>query len=380
MSTRSNPLPVRRRIYFLSGFDPRGAAYYHRFFTEQLNLFSLRQGCDFRLGRRPPSRGDRLLSRWQLEGLSGQDHELVFLHWDDIARQHWPRQPLLLIWDYLCMYVWYVLRGGNFRIARWSRRVALVGHYPVMALSLAVILALAIGVLAMLLGRLLLPSLLLAAAVTLAFIGLILRLSWALAEHLGIVWLVRSIRFTHQLGQARDSDLRWRVQSLAQEICALEAESGAEEITLVGHSSGSFVMVMMAAELRRQDDWSCLRPRLRLLSLGQNLANLAVHPGARRFHQDLIELAQEPRPPWADITSHHDYLCFAGVDPYRSCGLPIPSDGPYPNPRIINLAAARGIRSWWQLMSCQFDLHFDYLRSCRSDSAEFDFWSFVLDV
>ena len=380
MSTGPNTLPVRRRIYFLSGFDPRGASYYYRLFNEQLHHLGLRQGCDVRLGRRRPSQGDRLLSRWPVEGLSAQPHELVFLHWDDIARQNWPRQPLPLIWDSLCMYGWYVLRGGHRRIARWSSRVALVGHYPVMALALAVTTALATGGLAMLLCRMLVPSWWLAAPVAVAVTALILRLNWALAERLGVVWLVRSIRFTHQLGQARDGDLRCRVQSLAQEICALEADAGAEEITLVGHSSGSFVMAMLAAELRRQTDWSRLRPRLRLLSLGQNLANLAVHPGARRFHQDLIQLAQEPRSAWADITSHHDYLCFAGVDPYRSCGLPIPSGEPYPNLRLIDLATPRGIRSWWQLIGCQFDLHFDYLRSCRSDAAEFDLWSLVLEV
>jgi hypothetical protein len=35
---------------------------------------------------------------------------------------------------------------------------------------------------------------------------LLLLAAWSLADRLGVVWLWRSIRFTHRLGQARDGD------------------------------------------------------------------------------------------------------------------------------------------------------------------------------
>ena len=209
--------------------------------------------------------------------------------------------------------------------------------------------------------------------------ALLLWQAWRLAEALGVVWLFRSIRFTHHLGQARDQGLRERVRHLASRVIDLEQVDPAQELLLVGHSSGSFVMAMLAAELRRQADWESLLPRLRLLSLGQNLANLAVHSGAERFHQDLIDLAVEPRPAWLDVTSRDDYLCFAGVDPYHSCGLPRPEGAPFPELRLIDLARPRGIRNWWQLMGCQFDLHFDYLRSSDSAAAQFDWWQLLLE-
>ena len=50
-----------------------------------------------------------------------------------------------------------------------------------------------------------------------------------------------------------------------------------------------------------------------------------------------MELAAEPRPAWLDVTSRDDYLCFAGVDPYRSCGLQLPQGAPYPELRLIDL-------------------------------------------
>jgi hypothetical protein len=117
-----------------------------------------------------------------------------------------------------------------------------------------------------------------------------------------------------------------------------------------------------SASADRQDPAAALTGRLSLLSLGQNLANLAVYPGAQAFHADLQELAQGPRLPWLDVTSHDDLLCFAGVDPYRSCGLPAPAGTPYPALKLVTLAEPKGWLDRLGLAFRQFDLHFLYLR------------------
>jgi hypothetical protein len=376
--TAEPSLNPQRRAYFLSGFDPRGGAHYYRLFAEQLRFHGQQHGRALQLGRRR-SHTDGLLSRWTIREGQALTLELGFLHWDDIARSNWPRQPLALIRDALGVYRWYGFGGGYRRIARWSPSVALCGLYPFLFFALALLAALAAAMLVAWGGALLGLSPVLRHALAVSVALLLLWQAWRLAEALGVVWLFRSIRFTHNLGQARDHELRQRVRQLAQRLIALEHDSPASELLLVGHSSGSFVMVMLAAELRRQPEWQQLVPRLRLLSLGQNLANLAVHNGAGQFHQDLIDLAADPRADWLDVTSRDDYLCFAGVDPYRSCGLPLPEGAPYPRLRLIDLARPRGIAGWWQLMGCQFDLHFDYLRSLSGPGAQFNWWELLLE-
>jgi hypothetical protein len=371
-------LDPQRRVYFLSGFDPRGGAHYYRLFAEQLDRHAHSSGRDLRLGRRR-SRADGLLSRWPIQEGGAPCLELAFLHWDDIARSNWPRQPLALIWESLGMYWWYLFGGGFRRIVRWSPSVALCGLYPGLFLCLAVLAAFAVAGLVELLGSFVAMNPALVHGLAFAGAMLLLWQAWRLADALGVVWLFRSIRFTHRLGQARDQGLRERVRQLARRLLELEQDSPATELLLVGHSSGSFVMAMLAAELRRQPEWSQLEPRLRLLSLGQNLANLGVHGGADHFRRDLMELAAEPRPAWLDVTSRDDYLCFAGVDPYRSCGLQLPQGAPYPELRLIELARPRGIAGWWQLMGCQFDLHFDYLRSLSGPGAQFNWWALLLE-
>lgn len=334
----------RRRTYFLSGFDPRGVAHYQRLFAGVLKQRGLRLG--------PRQAGERI-TRWPL---AGRPAELAFLHWDDIARDHWPTHPLVLLRQLLGFAWIYVSQGYWLATARLCPGVALCGMYPLMVSLLVLVLALVGAALA--------------AAVWLPLAPLVLALvlwqGWCWADRLGVVWLSRSILFTDRLGKARDRTLPQRVRELAQALIALERNDPAAEVVLVGHSSGSFVMVMLAAELRRLPAAASLLPRLRLLSLGQNLANLALYPAADAFRTDLAGLAVAPRLPWRDCSSRHDLLCFAGVNPYRACGMPEPDGAPYPQLELLDLRTPRQLHHRWQWLGVLFDLHFDYLRDAAT--------------
>ncbi len=369
----SDQRALPRRVYFLSGFDPRGSSFYYRLFVEQLKAYAERSGRTLKVGRRR-GQADPLLSSWHVqEARPGAPAatvlEVVFLHWDDIVRDHWPRSPLVIAWQGLRFALWYLLRGGLIRIVQLCPSVALCGFYPLLFFG-------AFGVLLLLLG-LLLQQLMPALVAWLVVLAL-LPACWRLADQQGVIWLFRSILFTHRLGQARDGALRPRLRELADRIVAIEGAAPAARVQLVGHSSGSFVMAMLAAELRRHSGFEALAPRLSLLSLGQNLANLAVHKGASAFHADLATLAATPRIPWRDITSRDDYLCFAGVDPYRSCRLSVAPPA-YPQLQLIHLAARQNLHSWWALITNQFPLHFEYLHTAAPErQGGFDYFEELL--
>ena len=191
---------LERRIYFLSGFDPRGSSFYYRLFVEQLRHYAQRTGRDLSVGRRRGQQ-DPLFSSWQVLEQDRPLLEVCFLHWDDIVRDHWPASPWVIASQGLRFALWYLAQGGLWQIARLCPSVALCGLYPLLFLAAcALVIALvACSLLGVGHG---LPSLL--AVVVLVPLG------WRLADQQGVIWLFRSILFTHRLGQARDGSLRQR--------------------------------------------------------------------------------------------------------------------------------------------------------------------------
>ena len=226
------PLDLKRRLYFLSGFDPRGASFYGRLFSQEVERRNATGPTGDRqvIQRiRPRPERDRLLSRWRIgppqapqagpstgkPDLAGEpprlgqnhrdqgpslpdptSHEIGFLHWDDIARSHWPRRSLAMVGEIAEVYRWYLLQGGLLRIGRLCPGVALCGAYPALFTALAVLVALLAGAG---LGKLVFgmapgPGLALVAAVLVALgtTWLLLLAAWALADRLGVVWLWRS--------------------------------------------------------------------------------------------------------------------------------------------------------------------------------------------
>ncbi len=353
------------RTYFLSGFDPRGATHYKRMFQSELKPLGWRFGKSIDNG---------LITRWPLKKIGEGDEDVLaefcFLHWDDIAKANWPRNPLVLLKQCAEYAWWYLLKGGLiFKVLKVCPGVALCGAYPLLFLffSFGIALGLA-GLIGDGLATFVVdPQVRFASGLV---VGLIfLWQAWRLANKLGVVWLARSIMFTHRVAQHRDHDLRERVKALADWLVDLESTKPALELRLVGHSSGSFVLAMLAAELHRHPCAKSLLPRLSLLTLGQNLANVALYPGARLFRDDLEELSTEPRIPWRDVTSKQDFLCFAGVNPYTSCGLTRPSGDDYPQLDLVDLVKINPRVKFWDLLGKQFEIHFLYLRNVCSKVA-----------
>lgn len=373
---------VGRRVYYVSGFDPRGASYYHGLFSQQLKRFSELTGRSLSMGSRRKN-GQSLLTRWQVKEDSPDaqavcDVDYCFLHWDDIVRRSWERNPFRLLAIGLVVYGDHLIQGVLWQIARLTLPGFICFLFPLLFTACAVLLAWLFGwltfVAAVHFVSLVPIPWVLASALSLVILGL----AWSLAERIGLVWFFQSIAFTYRLATDDEVDLRLRMLDLAETILRLESRNPAKEILLVGHSNGSFVMAMLAAELRRQRDFSEFAHRLSLLSLGQSLSLLAIQPGALSFRRDLEELAAGVRLPWRDVSSIDDFMCLRGVDPYFSCGL-VTSIPPYPVVEMISVAQRQGLSSLWQVIKGQLTLHFEYLATADPErSGGFDYLELVL--
>ena len=126
------------RTYFVSGFDPRGAAHYLALFQKELKARGYCTGKRITNG---------LITRWPIIPESKSSHnrpgegsfptELSFLHWDDIARANWPKQPLEILRQSMLYASFYFFKGVFIRLAKLCPGVALCGAYPLLFLLFA---------------------------------------------------------------------------------------------------------------------------------------------------------------------------------------------------------------------------------------------------
>ncbi|MFW6732032.1 MAG: hypothetical protein ACODUE_09930 [Synechococcus sp.] len=358
---------TRRRLYVLGGFDPRGAGQFQRLLFEQLQHHPLAGG---RL-RRERRGGGAHHSCWRTWDPQQPDAalEIVTLHWDDLVRRQWPRHGVTLLRDGAWIYSRYLI-GGVLQLGlRLSRRAGFTLLWPlVFVLVWAALVGTVVAAAAVAAGSSW-PGLALGLGIGTGLVWL----GCLEADRRRISWLFRSIRYTDRLARGLDGGLRERLEHQRQLLLTLERSDPATDVVLLGHSCGTYVAAMLAAELKRDPRAQPVLPRLRLLTLGQNLIHLAGLPEASSFRNDLHTLAAAPELPWLDVSSLDDWISGAGVNPYELPHLRKPLH-PYPAQRVVPLRQRLGLRSRWSLLNNQFRLHFQYFHAVPAgiDSGGFD--------
>ena len=363
---------IRRRcVFYLSGFDPKGASHYHALYREASARQAAVSGLSVTVGsrRRTPEGNAAWSVRSEPDGV---DTHYEFLRWDDIVRQHWPKQMWKLWWDVVRTTAFNVWQG-----ALW--RMYLRSWPPALALFMPFVLVLAqtLGV----------PLLALLAAWWLGQAGSPVGLAgvcgvgvglsgWALTRWLearyAMYWMMRSYAFTRRQALGQVPSLEQRLDEHAAHLVERWREGGDDELLLVGHSTGAVMAVSVLAracalEPRLGRQVAGQGPRVALLTLGQWIPALGLLPQARAFRAELAALAQWSVD-WLDFSAPPDGCCFALTDPYAACGLVSPRVN---FPRLLNPRFAQMFDAarYQVLKRDKFLMHFQYLMAseCKTD-------------
>jgi len=153
-----------------------------------------------------------------------------------------------------------------------------------------------------------------------------------------------------------------------------EALSGeAEEVLVVGHSSGAHLAVSVLADLIRAGRVPEGGPALAFLSLGQVVPMVSFLPRAARLRADLAYLSARGELFWLDVTAPGDGCAFALCDPVSVSGV-APEGKRWPLvisaafTKTLSEARSRALR--WRF----FRLHFQYL--CAFDRpGDYDYFA-----
>jgi hypothetical protein len=353
---------VRRRIVlYVPGYDPSPPRRYRERYRREAARQAALSGHEIALspGAEAGVYGWEVAAR--IEGAEVAARFEV-LHWADIVRASMA-QGIAATYGQLLRTAWiYLSSGALFRLLRLRKGPVIAALFPVAVLLLqllaAAALALAVtGAAAALPPRWsVLPGLLAGGA------GAILLLRWLRRrDHLLAWYLMHDYAFSARHLGAYPPEQEARMAEFADRIAAA-LHSEADEVLVVGHSSGAYIAVSLVADLLRGARVPEGGPALGLLTLGQVIPMVSFLPRAGRLRADLALVSASDRLSWIDVSAPGDGCAFALCDPVAVSGVAGPGKR---WPLVLSAAFTRTLspEARAALRWRHFERHFQYLNA-----------------
>jgi hypothetical protein len=213
-----------------------------------------------------------------------------------------------------------------------------------------------------------------AAAVFIAVLGSLVKYT---EERTYLLYLMADTIFTWQFSHGKRPDWDARIDRFARHLVKVAQSSQAQEIVLVGHSSGSFLgSEILARALKLDPDLGRHGPRVVLLTLGGNMPIVGFHKAAQGFRDNLRRLATEPSIDWIDCQSRKDVMNFYPFDPVSGHGIEVGRDKR--NPTIVPVRFREIIRQdhYHRFRWKFFRVHFQFVMANERPHA-YDFFMIV---
>ena len=316
--TPSDPVSTRCVVQ-ISGFDPRGAPFYHGIFTREAAKYSQKQGCDLDIGRR--RRSGKLWHEWTTKTEHAGHAKSVkfhFLAWDDIIRSHWTKSRLEMFFKACVTYYMLIKTGALYRCFRntWRPMPALL--FPAIAfMTLYFILMLVfgaafVGLSAGLIAPTIPNTVLVAGLGALAGAGV----AHMMSPYLKGAWLLRLFNFCRLLAQRPLPELDERFDAQVKELSAVLEKERPDELLVVAHSVGTIVVFPFLDRLLKSGGW---QGRVSLLTLGECIPLTSFMQSQQgSYNACLKRVATHPRLDWIDFSMPSDGASTALIDPVRA--------------------------------------------------------------
>jgi hypothetical protein len=314
-----------RHIIYVQGYDPRGLAQYYRMFRTELRKFGQLYQLATTISR-PQSAPDGETASWTIKTEAGDWQTRTsydFLRFEDLIQSDlaapiW-RTVLQAIWIY-----WRLVFSGTiarFWKAHW--RFATFITYPHVLLLVEALCALGIAfAFGDGLEALGIPdpfSIAASTALFLAVLGATLKYTENLTY---LLYLLSDTIWTWEFSHRQRPEWDERIDRFAEYLANVARTSDAEEIVIVGHSSGSFLGTeILARALKLDPALGRHGPRIVLLTIGGNFPIVGFHAVSQDFRDHLRQLAVEPSIDWIDCQSRKDVMNFYPFDPVAGHGI-----------------------------------------------------------
>ncbi len=380
-ATRGHDVRVQHRhIIYIQGYDPRGLAQYYRMFRTELRKFSRLYQLSATISR-PKVAADDEIASWTIETTAEdwQTHTRYdFLQFEDFIQRDLASPIWRTVFHSVWIYWRLVFNGTIARFTKANWRFATFITYPHFVLLLEALCAAGIAfVFEKGLNAIGIPdlfSIAAAAAIFVALLGTVLKYT---ENSTYVLYLLSDWIWTWEFSHRQRPEWDQRIDRFAQHLVEVARSSDAEEIVIVGHSSGSFLGTeMLARALELDPQLGRLGPRIVLLTIGGNFPIVGFHAASRDFRDHLRQLAVEPSIDWIDCQARKDVMNFYQFDPIKSHGIDVGCAGR--NPIIVPVRFRDIVRPdhyesfRWKF----FRVHFQFVMANERPNA-YDFFMIV---
>jgi hypothetical protein len=328
-----------RHIVYVQGYDPRGLAQYYRMFRTELRKFGRLYQFTTTVSR-PKTASDGESASWSIETKASDWQTRTsydFLRFEDLIQRDLAAPILGTVLRAIWIYWRLVFRGtiAQFWKANW--RFATFITYPHLVLMVEALCSLGVGLaIADGLGALGIPRLFGIAAAVVVFVALLGTVLKYTENQTYLLYLLSDTIWTWQFSHRQRPEWDERIDRFAQYLTELARESDAEEIVVVGHSSGSFLGAeILARALKLDPALGRHGPRIVLLTIGGNFPIVGFHAASQDFRDHLRLLAVEPSIDWIDCQSRKDVMNFYPFDPIAGHGINVGANRR--NPTIVSV-------------------------------------------
>lgn len=316
-----------RHIVYVQGYDPRGLAQYYRMFRTELRKFGRLYQLATTISR-PQTAPDGESASWTIETKASDWQTRTsydFLRFEDLIQRDLAAPILGTVLRAIWIYWRLVFRGTIARFWKANWRFATFITYPHLLLLVEALCSFGVAyAIAMGLGALGIPSLFGIAAAVIVFVALLGTVLKYTENQTYLLYLLSDTIWTWQFSHRQRPEWDERIDRFAQYLARLARESDAEEIVVVGHSSGSFLGAeILARALKLDPSLGRHGPRIVLLTIGGNFPIVGFHAASQDFRDHLRQLAVEPSIDWIDCQSRKDVMNFYPFDPIAGHGIDV---------------------------------------------------------
>jgi pimeloyl-ACP methyl ester carboxylesterase len=369
-----------RHIVYIQGYDPRGLAQYYRMFRTELRSFARLYGISASVTRPQTADGGERAS-WTIETKADDwqtrtDYD--FLRFEDFIQKDLAQPIWRIVFHAVWIYLRLIVRGTALRFFMTSWRFATFITWPhLVMLAEAFCVGLLAWVVEKCLGAVGVPHLFSIAAATAVFIAAMGTVLKYTEKRTYVLYLLSDTIWTWQFSHRQRPDWDQRIDRFAQHLVDVARTSQAQEIVLVGHSSGSFLGVeLLARALKLDPSIGRHGPRIVLLTIGANFPIVGYHKASHEFRDHLRDLAVEPSIDWIDCQARKDVMNFFQFDPLAAHGIDV--GAAKRNPTIVPIRFREIIRpeNYNAFRRKFFRVHFQFVMANQVPHA-YDFFMIV---